>query len=804
MANERKTEQLVRNLLQDRGYYKNSHIVVEEQSSDNPRIDKLLKSASKAGKGKGFPEYIISFKNSPDQIILIECKASINNHESPDRKNYKKFAVDGVLLYASYLKDDFNVTAIAISGENEREKKISSFLWLKGNYTYKNIQDKTLLSPDEISNIIVEQSAPITEDELVAKAIEYNSFLNTYSIPEVERCTLISAILIALQDAPFLSSYKIYDSNKDLIDNLLNACERVLKANQLDKVKIAIIIDEYSKFKNNDSFNSEKSYNKKTRKEEVNRILRDFIISINENILPYIKNSQFDVLGKFYTQFIRYAGSDKKTGLVLTPSHITDFFCDVAGLTPDDIVFDECCGTAGFLVSAMNYMLQKAGNNTEKKQQIKSSQLLGIEKRSDMFSHACSNMMMRGDGKSHILYGSCFEVKNKEWIKKQKPTVAFLNPPYQDGNADEQLEFIENALDCILKGGRCVAICQMSTTVSENKNVLSIRERLMLNHTLEAVFSMPTDLFYPVGVNTSILVFKAHIPHPVGKKTFFGYFKDDGFEKTKNHGRIDKYRRWDLIKAKWLNAYINTETVVGLSIMKEVRYNDEWCAEAYMETDYTLIKRDQFIDSLHSISTYLFSTGKLRIATSDSYHNKVVDLEKRTWKPFELVNYFTMYSGKYYPKESFLSGGTPLVSSSDSNNGIMAFTDLEPKYVNCITIGKVGMSSYYQPFGFVASPDVTILKPLFEMSPYCALFIVSILGMDKYKWSYGRQIRLNDSQKIKVSLPVDSANEPDWKFMEYYIKTLPYSLNLDNIEISNVGVKKKGITKISTRNQQNK
>jgi len=208
MANERNTENIVRGLLRDKGYYDNDNIVVEEQASSNPKIDKLLKGASKSGTGKGFPEFIISFKNKPNDLIVIECKASVTYHESKDRKQYKDYAVDGVLLYASYLKDTFNVTAIAVSGENEREKKISSFIWLKEHYTYKNIQDKILLTPDEISNIVIEQSKPISEDELIKKAIEYNSFLHKYSIPEVERCTLISAILIALQDKPFLSSFR--------------------------------------------------------------------------------------------------------------------------------------------------------------------------------------------------------------------------------------------------------------------------------------------------------------------------------------------------------------------------------------------------------------------------------------------------------------------------------------------------------------------------------------------------------------------------------------------------------------------
>lgn len=610
MANERITESLVRDMLKEKGYYDDPSTVIEEQSSKNPTINKLLKQASKSGDGRGYPEFIISFKKNLNDLIVIECKAKVTQHESKEKNQPKDYAVDGALSYASHLKDGFNVTAIAVSGENEREKKISSFIWLKGHYKYKSIQDKILLTPSEISKIVVEQSKPITEGELIKKAIEYNSFLHAYAIPEVERCTLISAILIALQDEPFFKSYESYKNNKDLVKNLIDACKRVLKVNGLDNDKTNVIIDEYSKFKNNDLFSTQTIYNKKSKKEEHNNILHAFIFRICEDVLPYIKNSEFDVLGKFYTQFIRYAGGDKKTGLVLTPTHITDFFCDVAELDVGDIVCDPCCGTGGFLVSAMNYMIEKAGNDSEKKTKIKSSQLLGIEQRSDMFSHACSNMMMRGDGKSNILYGDCFKQENKEKIKKENPRKAFLNPPYQDGNADEQLEFIENALECLDKDGLCVAICQMSTTVSSKKEVLEVRKRLLQNHTLEATFSMPTDLFHPIGVNTIILVFRAHTPHRKGKKTFFGYFKDDGFVKTKDKGRIDKNGRWEKIKKKWLRAYLNKENIAGLSVMQEVKAEDEWCAEAYMETDYSKLTEEDFIKTLKNYVAYQFLNEK--------------------------------------------------------------------------------------------------------------------------------------------------------------------------------------------------
>ena len=596
--NERITENIVRSLLREKGYYDDANIIIEEQSSKNPKIDKLLKNASKSGNGVGKPEFIISFKDNPDDLIVIECKASVSYHESKERDKYKDYAVDGVLLYTSYLKEGFNTTAIAVSGETEREKKISTFLWLKQHYTYKDIQDKIFLKSAEIENIVKEQSKPFAEEELIKKAIDYNSFLHNYSIPEVERCTLISAILIALQNTAFLHSYKHYTSNKELIAGLLSACKSVLEKNNLDIAKTEVIISEYSKFKNTNDFNADTIYNKKTKTEEINTLLRDFIVSINQDILPHINESEFDVLGKFYTQFIRYAGGDKKTGLVLTPSHITDFFCDIAELSVDDIVFDPCCGTAGFLVSAMNYMLKNAGNDTDKQQKIKSSQLIGIEKRADMFSHACSNMMMRGDGKSHILYGSCFDEKNKDIIKAQKPTKGFLNPPYQDGNAGEQLEFIENTLECLAKDGLCVAICQMSTVVSDNKEVLEVKKRLLSKHTLEATFSMPNDLFHPVGVNTCILVFKAHNSHSASKKTFFGYFKDDGFVKHKTSGRVDKNNKWQEIQQSWKNAFINKESIVGLSVNKSITAEDEWCAEAYMETDYSTLTEEDFMKTI--------------------------------------------------------------------------------------------------------------------------------------------------------------------------------------------------------------
>jgi len=609
MANERNTEQIVRDILRNKGYYDDTTIQIEEQASSNKTIKKLLSNASKSGKGNiGYPEFIISFTNRPNDIVVVECKAATTQHESSNKENFesnaKDYAVDGVLWYASFLKDEYNVTAIAVSGENDREKKISSFLWLKENFTFIETQEEIFPSPDEVTEILLDQQKPFSHEDLVKKANEYNDELDSYSIPEIERCTLMSAILVALQHRPFCSSYLDYkhDQNKDLIESLLNACRSVLKSKQLDKNKVEVILNEYSRFKLSAKFTSEKIY--KNKQEVPNTILRDFVKNIHKEILPYIQNNEFDILGQFYTIFIKYAGSDKKTGLVLTPTHITDFFCDISGLNKDDILLDTCCGTAGFLVSGMNYMLKDAGFDSAKRKKIKTRQLVGIEVRQDMFAHACSNMMMRGDGKSHIYYGDCFRDTIKNEILKHRATKAFLNPPYRKGNNAEQLEFLENALECLVKGGIGIAICKMGVVVSSKKDVRKVKERLLSKHTLLGVLTMPNELFNPAAsVPTTIIIFESNQPHPTGFKTFFGYYKDDGFT-VNNNKRTDSKGLWEGIKKQWLNAYMNKESIIGLSVLHEVKPDDEWIAEAYMLTDYSTLNKDDFGDTIKEYISY--------------------------------------------------------------------------------------------------------------------------------------------------------------------------------------------------------
>jgi len=618
MANERITEDFVRDHFKNDPLF--SAIKLEEQKTTVAKAKRCLSKASKKLTGNiGYPEFIITIPALPDDIIVVECKSDGKFHQSQSKDNPANYAVDGALHYSSFLAKEYNVISLAVSGNSPSTFKVSSFFQNRdGKKTVE--ENRSLL---DIFSYITRfkgslQAKNIESSEITKTAIDLNKELNDYSIVEYERCTLVSAILLALQNEAFKNSYKeqarttkLKPTPERLAQFILTSIHNVLKDADIDTDRISSMIGEYEKIKNHSIAKSEKIKKKKASEHQDNYVLRELTERLEKSILPLIAmgDKGYDVLGRFYREFIRYAGTDKKTGLVLTPQHITEFFCDAAGLNVNDVVFDSCCGTGGFLIAAMKHMLSLAGADQEKRKAIKERQLIGIERRTDMFTFACSNMMMSGDGKSHIYQGDSFSQKKVDLTKSLKPTVAFLNPPYDVGE-DGQLEFIENSLSCLQSGGRCIAIVQMSCVTSTSAKAVAMREKILKDHTLKGVFSMPDDLFHPVGVITCIMVLDAHKPHPDGYKTFFGYFKDDGFQKTKHMGRINK-GRWEDISKHWLELFLNREKKTDLSVLHSVDAENEWCAEAYLETNYDNISQMDFEQTVRDYAIHRLSVTSL-------------------------------------------------------------------------------------------------------------------------------------------------------------------------------------------------
>ena len=320
-------------------------------------------------------------------------------------------------------------------------------------------------------------------------------------------------------------------------------------------------------------------------------VLHELIQKLNSKVWPFISiYHDFDVVGQFYGEFLKYTGGDKKAlGIVLTPRHVTELFSYIANLDKNSRVLDFCCGTAGFLVSAMHQMIKDTSTDKEI-EKIKRESLIGVEQQPNMYALAASNMILRGDGKANLYQGSCFDLLKQ--LKGHKCNVGMINPPYsQTDEALHELVFIRDMLNCLTKGGVGIAIVPVSKATAPHP----IKEELLKHHTLDAVMSMPDLLFYPVGTIPCIMVFKAHIPHnKSNRKTWFGFWKDDGFVKTKQHGRIDQNDTWNSIRSMWIDSYRNRENIAGQCVTQKVTHTDEWVAEAYMETDYSNITQEDF------------------------------------------------------------------------------------------------------------------------------------------------------------------------------------------------------------------
>lgn len=603
--NERITEDFVRNHFKTDPLYK--VIKLEEQKSSSLRIKDLLQTASKKGTGIGKPEFIITFPlQNSNYIIIVECKSNIANHTSTTLDKPKDFAVDGVLHYAKYLRKYYNVLCIAVSGQNTNEFIVSTLLWNKEHDNFIDLNVNKLLSINDYLKLFNNEvfSENIKYIDIVQKAVYLNNQFQSYSITEFERCTIVSAILLGLLDNTFKKAYTTYENSQDLADDLIISLKRVLKNYKVRNTDS--ILGEFQKITNEPLFKLVKLKLDKEEKLTIS-IIKEFIEYLYQNVYPLMKmdDAGLDVLGKFYTEFIRYAGSSKKQGLVLTPNHVTEFFCDLASINKDSIVYDPCCGSGGFLIAAMKKMLNFAEFDNDKKSYIKNHQLIGVERRASMFTYACSNMMLRGDGKSNIYHDDCFNLE-KQIIQAHKPNVVFLNPPYDVGTA-AQMEFIEHGLRIVSStNGVVVAIVQMSCALGDDKEILAVKKRLINKHRLKAVISMPDELFNPASsVPTCIMVWEANKSHN-NYETWFGYLKDDGFEKRKGKGRIDAKKRWNIIKDNFLKLYYNQKEKPGVSVKKHVDFNDEWCAEAYMETDYSNLTITNFENVVKSFYAFKY------------------------------------------------------------------------------------------------------------------------------------------------------------------------------------------------------
>lgn len=574
------------------------------QGSNIKEINEALATASKKGTGRvGFPEYVGVVK---DFLIVIEDKASINKHINRDEndliaedvKSVTDFAVNGALFYGKHLARNTTykkIIAIGVSG-NEKNYRITP-LFIDEREGYKELDDLETFISFRVDNIDeyyereileVKTNEELKTEEVLKIARDLHDDLRKYgNLEDKNKPLIVSGILLALSEI----EYKNFDISDLIGDKIRTDGSKIFKAiednlrrsNVSPEVKRDKLLNQFNIIRDNNKINEINTNLGKTP-------LRYFAEVLYNSIFTNIKYSLSteDYIGRFYGEFMSYSGGDGQTlGIILTPKHITDLFCELLDLQPTDKVLDPCCGTAGFLIAAMHKMIKKTDDEVEQ-MDIRKNRLFGIELQDYMFTIATTNMILRGDGKSN-LENQDFLVQNPSKIQLKGCTVGMMNPPYSQGSKQNpdlyEINFVNHLLDSLVVGGKAAVIVPQSTFTGKTKDEQNLKAKILKNHTLEGVITLNKNTFYRVGTNPCIAIFTSNIPHSKTKKVKFINFENDGYVVSKHIGLIDDGSAKDK-KQHLLDVWKNEiEAPTKFCVSTTVEETDEWLHSFYYFND---------------------------------------------------------------------------------------------------------------------------------------------------------------------------------------------------------------------------
>ncbi|MCT7588176.1 restriction endonuclease subunit S [Aliarcobacter butzleri] len=205
---------------------------------------------------------------------------------------------------------------------------------------------------------------------------------------------------------------------------------------------------------------------------------------------------------------------------------------------------------------------------------------------------------------------------------------------------------------------------------------------------------------------------------------------------------------------------------------------------------------EEYSKSIINSKTEKYKQYAQKVLNSIEYKN-IETLENKEWEDFFLIDIFTtIQRGKRLTKQNQTKGNIPYISSTSLNNGVNNFignkTDVRI-FSDCLTIansGSVG-ASFYQPYNFVGSDHITHLKKE-NMNKYVYIFISTLTNRFSEKYNFNREINDKRISREKIMLPINDRKEPDFQYMEQYMKNLTYKkvnqylsfINYDNLKLS--------------------
>ena len=548
-----------------------------EKSAMSEYMKQSLIGAAKTKEKTGFgiPDFHIEKYSTP---IVIENKLGNKWHEDRNKSGLKlddisvqRYAVNGAVFYAQKMiasKKYDDVVAIGISGESESDiiisvyyvfspiiepKKIDSYTTLdfvQSKESFGEFYKVATVTEEEKHKIIIK-----TREEILKHAKKINVLMNDFNVGVDQRVVYVSGMLLSMQD--------IVDEHGLLIKRGLlpydlkgvqTECDRdgaiivrhiegyLNQKKNIPSEKKKIMLDNFKMVISGDiDRDKENPIHKNVAKicKDESSVTKQIFLYLHQYIYKAINlsNGALDLMAEMYSTFLKYALSDgAQLGKVLTPPYITNLMAHILEVNKDSKVIDLAAGSAAFLVAAMDIMVNDAnvhygkGTQTAKDciKKIKETQLLGVETDAKMYTLAATNMILRGDGSTHILKADTFKLETS-LLDEFEADAFLLNPPFSaDYNG---LLFFEHGLDHMKKGGKAAVIIQDSVGAGK---AVEVFKRILSKHKMLASIKMPPDLFVPnANVQTSIYVFEAKNKHNYKLDLVkFIDFSNDGYKRT--------------------------------------------------------------------------------------------------------------------------------------------------------------------------------------------------------------------------------------------------------------------------------
>lgn len=565
-------------------------------------------------------------------VVLVECK---NKFSRGDKSEIQRQLQE----YVRYEKEYTEKRMVAILAETEGDEV---WTWYGGSVIiddqHRKLKERTIKSFEEYENLCFGKIN--NKIKIVDSIKQLNELLHSNNINERLRSQFVGTCLLAIKNG---LQYKNINESIDRENG-----QRLTKVQVIIKGITDILSGLLAKdFEEDD--NSESRLNKAEKISALNRrVLEDQDVQnlnyddfkqilgfIDENIIPYIDDSSTagqDLLNLFFTTFNKYVGKSDKNQ-AFTPDHICDFMSKAVGVNKNSIVLDPCCGSGAFLVRAMTDAMDDCDNESQRAN-VKRHQIYGIEYEDGAFGLSSTNMLIHGDGNSNVVKDSMFN--RKEWIQDKNINIVLMNPPYNATKNQSNPEFaqtwssstkedpskgfhyVEWIARHVSSNCKMAVLLPMQCAIGNGAVIKEFKKKMLDNYTLDAVFSLPNEMFYPGASATACcMIFDLSQRHErTNRDTFFGYFKDDKFIKRKGTGRIEKTDNngkslWVETEEKWLHLYKNRIAEPGLSVTHKVDENDEWLAEAYMETNYNDLSESDFQNSINNYLAYLIKKGDI-------------------------------------------------------------------------------------------------------------------------------------------------------------------------------------------------